>query len=568
MPDDGWRLLFETEREILRRRLRGWLGRRRRRELREPGPDRIEQETLRARLPRRRRSFRRHLSPALGMCISGVVHLVLLAIFLPSLVQEPPTAEEHDPLVIRWVAREAPKPEPVEAPPVEAPEPPPETPTPETVREDIPEDVLEKPVPAVTVEEPTPPEPAGAEDGDASAPDLAAAEEPSPRGLGPGASRIGRSPLGARSGERVVALRIYGGGAETEEAVRLGIEWLARHQDPDGSWDPHGYTRHCRPGLSCTGTGFPEYRAGVTGLALLAFLGAGLDHQHDSPFRENVAGAVEWLLAHQDERGCFGPREGQYLYNHGIATIAVAEAAALTRDDALVAATGRAIRFIERTQQAGGGWDYTSARTNRNDLSVSGWQVMALHSAAAAGVPARTATLTRLEDYLRRAVRRDGSAIYADRGTGEGRGGVSIASVGLLSKLYAGWSPRSPETQRAAVRLVRQGPDPDGRADWERTYQSLYYWYTATLALFHVGGEQWEAWNLYLQRTVLPLQHRDGEREGSWDPDPNWIGAAGGRVMSTALGVLTFEVYYRYTPLYRKLGLSPTPGRESAGEPR
>ena len=68
--------------------------------------------------------------------------------------------------------------------------------------------------------------------------------------------------------------------------------------------------------------------------------------------------------------------------------------------------------------------------------------------------------------------------------------------------------------------------------------RDTYYWYYATLSLFHVGGEHWEAWNTYLQRTVLPLQRQDGHAKGSWDPDPNWIGAAGGRVSTTAMGVL------------------------------
>ena len=417
----------------------------------------------------------------------------------------------------------------------------------------------------VTPPEPVePPEPEPPTEDESSNDDSVIAETsteaPATLGTGPGAQRSGRSAFGARYGERAEALQVYGGGAETEEVVRLGLEWLARHQDTDGSWDPHGYSRHCRPGISCPGGGFPEYRTGVTGLALLAFLGAGIDHKEESPFRRNVDDAIAWLVANQDEDGCFGPQKGHYYYNHGIATMAIAEAAALTKDGDLLASAARGVRFIERGQQKGGGWDYTRARTQRNDLSVTGWQVMAIHSATAAGAPATPQTLTRLEGYLQRAVRRDGSAIYADRGTGQGRGGVSIAAVGLLSKLYLGWSPRSAEAKRSAVRLVREGIDVDGRADWERTFQSFYHWYYATLALFHVGGEPWEAWNLYLKRTVLPLQRREGEREGSFDPDPNWIGAAGGRVMSTALGVLTFEVYYRYTPLYRKLGFAPGTG--------
>lgn len=545
MSDDGWRLIFETEREILRRRLERWIG--------EPGgaggtgepPE--EPRTARRSPPRRSRT-----RALIGWSASILLHLIVASVALPHLFREAPPEEPERPLHVRFVSRESLRPAtapPAETPPVQVPPAEPEE-VPE--RAELPPGIVAEaaePAPAAVSEAPPSPVPP------------TEVEAPSPLGLGPGGERGGRSAIGARYGERSEALRVYGGGSETEAVVRRGLAWLGRHQDPDGSWDPHGFSRHCRPGLSCTGAGFAEYRTGVTALALLAFLGAGIDHRTESPERGTVAGAIGWLLAHQEESGCFGPQDEQYLYDHGIATLAIAEAAALTGDPELIAATLRGVRYIERSQQAGGGWDYTAVRTNRNDLSVTGWQVMALHSAADAGIPISAGVLGRLETFLRNAIRADGSAVYADRGTGAGRGGISIAAVGLLSKLYLGWSPRSPEAQRAAVRLVRQGPDPDARADWDRSYQSLYYWYTATLALFHVGGEPWEAWNVYLQRTVLPLQRRDGELEGSFDPDPNWIGAAGGRVTSTAFGVLTFEVYYRYTPLFRKLGLSPGVGR-------
>ena len=157
-----------------------------------------------------------------------------------------------------------------------------------------------------------------------------------------------------------------------------------------------------------------------------------------------------------------------------------------------------------------------------------------------------------------RAVHRSGWSSYADRGIEKNRGGVSIASVGMLCKLYLGWSPRSREIQNTARILVREPPNPEGRLDWDRTFQSSYYWYYATLALFHVGGEPWGAWNIFIRRTLLPMQHERGHRKGSWNPDPNWIGQAGGRVTSTALHILTFEVYYRYTPLHRRFGQKRT----------
>ena len=219
-----------------------------------------------------------------------------------------------------------------------------------------------------------------------------------------------------------------------------------------------------------------------------------------------------------------------------------------------------ALRFSAKSQQPGGGWDYTNVRTLRNDLSVTGWMVMAVHSARQGGITIDPTMRSSLRKYISRAVQPSGWSTYADRGVGKGRQGISIAAVGMLSKLYLDWSPRSPELRRTAERILRRPPDRDSRVHWEREFQSSYYWYYATLALFHLGGDSWDAWNVLLQREVLPLQRTRGEQAGSWDPDPNWLGAEGGRISTTALNILSFEVYYRYRPLHEKYGLSrPNP---------
>ena len=41
---------------------------------------------------------------------------------------------------------------------------------------------------------------------------------------------------------------------------------------------------------------------------------------------------------------------------------------------------------------------------------------------------------------------------------------------------------------------------------------------------------------------------------GSWAPDSGTIGRSCGRVGSTALSLLTLEVYYRHLPLYKREG--------------
>jgi hypothetical protein len=215
-----------------------------------------------------------------------------------------------------------------------------------------------------------------------------------------------------------------------------------------------------------------------------------------------------------------------------------------------------AVNFTARAQQAGGGWDYTDARTGRNDLSITGWQVMALKAALSAGLPVPEDALERVRRFLRSAVLPDGQAVYADQGIGAGRRGINMTAVALLSCLYLGASADDPWVITAADRIIRTPPDPDAVLEWDTRHQSSYYWYAATLCLFNLGGERWDAWNHFLVKVVLPLQSRAVHEDGSWAPDGNWIGSMGGRVFTTAMNVLTLEVYYRYAPLhaYRREG--------------
>ncbi|MEM7168180.1 MAG: prenyltransferase/squalene oxidase repeat-containing protein [Planctomycetota bacterium] len=563
MSKEDLKLLFDTERQILRRRLKALFPSgspyrpddgarpskgphgRRDKSSREGSGATAAGAAQPPAGPGRRRALARKPHSLKGLVTSMAVHVVLLAILLPIVISEAPVTGNSDTeLVVRFITL------PTEKEPREETQPK----APEVV---VTPDPVPEPEPVPTEPE-QPVEPAAEPDPEPSEPAPAEPEDHGLAGKAPAAGSGDRSPLGARYGEKAQALLRYGGNTSTEHAVAKGLQWLADHQDRDGSWSPDRYTDHCHGAHRCGGVGFPDYRVGVSALALLAFLGAGVtDAEH--PLRPNVEKGLTYLLTVQDASGCVGPRKGNYMYNHAISAFCLAEAALLTERDDLRRAAERALEFSALSQQAGGGWDYTAAQTFRNDLSITGWQVMALHAAQQANLVFPPELERKVRNFIRRAVHRNGTSTYADRGIGEGRRGVSIAAVGLLSKLYLGWSPRSPEVERAIERIMRRPPDDAGRVDWDHTYQSSYYWYYATLSLFHHGGEAWDAWNTLLQRHVLPLQSDRGHRAGSWDPDPNWIGAAGGRVATTAMLVLTFEVYYRYTPLWKKFGL---PDRE------
>ena len=77
----------------------------------------------------------------------------------------------------------------------------------------------------------------------------------------------------------------------------------------------------------------------------------------------------------------------------------------------------------------------------------------------------------------------------------------------------------------------------------------FYYVYYGTLALYQHQGPIWKDWNEKLKTNLIRLQGKTGDKQGSWDPGSGH-GAAGGRVVSTAFGVLSLEVYYRLLPMY------------------
>ena len=67
-----------------------------------------------------------------------------------------------------------------------------------------------------------------------------------------------------------------------------------------------------------------------------------------------------------------------------------------------------------------------------------------------------------------------------------------------------------------------------------------YRWYYTSYGLFFHGGEEWAAWNKALVKALLELQDRDG----AWRPNDNST-VKTGTAFSTALCILTLQVYYR-----------------------
>jgi hypothetical protein len=381
-----------------------------------------------------------------------------------------------------------------------------------------------------------------------------------PGAIGPGSGSLisgsaSRGIFGGGLNPRLVRLDQNAAKTKAPPGVKGGLRWLRDHQSEDGMWDCDGFHLRCDPkaGPECTGRGAASYDVGVTGLALLAFLGAGHDGRADTPNDEVVRKALKWLRANQDAVGCFGPQsDTRFTYSHACATIAMCEAATFNRKWEWRRSAQAAIGFIEACQTPQRGWRY-GIRPGESDASVTGWMLLALKAGKYAGLEVSDRAISEGLAYLdaltdpesgRTGYQQRGELPVRPPGLAErwpARETESLTAVATCARIFCGSTTSSAFMKPAAELLSKTQPV------WDESKGSIdmYYWYYATLALHQLGGPAWERWNKSLEKAVIESQVKEGCAEGSWDPKDPW-GAEGGRVYSTALMTLCFEVYWRY----------------------
>ncbi len=358
-------------------------------------------------------------------------------------------------------------------------------------------------------------------------------------------SKNGGLILGSRSG------RIGSPSRRNDECIAAALVWLARHQMPDGSWSLDGYTSRCTD-KSCTGQGSVKADAAATALGVLPFLAVGQTHRTKGKYQKTVSNAIAWLVGNQRNTGDL--RNGSNMYAHGLATIALCETFAMSGDKAVGYAAQGTVDFLEAAQNpTTGGWRYNPG--DAGDLSVMGWEVMALKSAQMAGLKVNPIVLERASKYLHSVA--VGSHDAATQGTSASETGQftyqpgngpsnAMTAAGLLCTQYLGAQRNDPAVRGGTSVIMQHLP--------ENADRDLYYWYYASQVMHNQPGPDWDIWNRKMRRLLAETQCREGCAAGSWDPQhpapDRWAGQ-GGRVMTTCLSTLTLEVYFRYLPLYK-----------------
>jgi hypothetical protein len=362
--------------------------------------------------------------------------------------------------------------------------------------------------------------------------DVRAAAANAPSALVPGglendfANRVGEA--------KEMALQQTGGNAQTEAAVAAALRFLADAQRADGAWDPRssgaGRESGVVMGVRRPGTG-SRAESAITGLALLTMMGAGQTHQ-DGDYADNVYRGLVYLISTQKPNGSFAGDAAPYAanYSHGMAALAMCEAAAITADPSAIESAARATRFtLSQQHPSSGGWRYVP--NDPGDLSQLGWQAMVLDAAHRARIPVDPRAVAGVQRFLRsvRGGQTGGLASYRP----EERPSRTMTAEALATRLLIGDQVTAAEVAEAERYLLQQPPGV-GKDNY-------YYWYYATLALHQLQDDAWQQWNAALQRRLLATQRSDG----GWPADTMW-GGYGGMVYTTSMATLCMEAYYRH----------------------
>jgi hypothetical protein len=449
-------------------------------------------------------------------------------------------------------------PQPVDAPPLL------ELPPPEPASQ-----IVEKPAPVEPVQVPEASTQTAAPDLVAATPATDVPAEHPPAATAPRAPQasgevsatptIAAAPAAAANSDSAYAMRgtpgrlglieWQGGNAQTEAAVIAALSWLARSQSGDGRWD----AVHFEAGREQKVLGHDRGGAGrgadtgITGLAILAFLGAGHTHQQGD-YQDTVRRGLDFLIRSQAADGSLFGEATLYaqMYCHSMATFALAEAQAMTGDAHLQRAVAKAVAYCLRAQHTTtGGWRY---RPNEiGDTSQLGWQMMALASAERAGLDVPSQTWTRVGRFLQSVRRGNQGGLASYRPDGPPT--TPMTAEAFYCRMLIGQTGVEQIDEAAASEARRQLL----AALPSRQRMNLYYWYYATLALHHRSqlsdedAAAWRTWNDAITTTLLETQVASGADAGSWNTNTLW-GGYGGRVYTTAMAAMCLEVYYRYAP--------------------
>ena len=315
-------------------------------------------------------------------------------------------------------------------------------------------------------------------------------------------------------------------------------DWVSRHQEDDGGWRVDGLPASCNPffGESCGGNGDPSLDGAVTALFLLTFLCAGHHNGAPSPYTGVVTDALRHLESdHEADAGSVVRLGKQAALIRATRSLATSKALAANSTPQLRRFATSALALLMRVQREDGAFAQ-SADDPQDAVASTGWALLALLSARAAGIETDALALERARHWLHLA-------------WVPAAGNPTALAVDLLIGSIR--NETVPERPLAAlidsIEAMKAAPE---TADLE-------FLLFASITLSHVG-DQGERLYKAVKPLLIDVQKREGCANGSWDPRTT-RDLRGGRAWTTALATLCLQIYYRFPRSLARLKDGGTP---------
>jgi len=294
---------------------------------------------------------------------------------------------------------------------------------------------------------------------------------------------------------------------DIEIMTKNALTYLKKSQQKNGSW---GSSYGSEPG--------------VVGLAVLAFLSHGDDPNYGT-YSTSIKRGINFILKQQNKTTGY---IGNSMYNHGFATLALAEAYGALNDDRIGPALEKAVKLLLQSQKNNphNAWRYIPTSTSA-DTTISGACLVALFAARNAGVEIPDDAFKKALKYYKKCQSDDGGFGY----TNPGGSNAPRTAIGTL--VFALDKKKEKVFKNAYQYLATAGTTCD--------YYYFYYLYYASQAFFHSSNKGWKKWNSSNIKTLKATQSSTGSWQGS-----------NGETFSTAAAVLSLALNYRFLPIYER----------------
>jgi len=302
---------------------------------------------------------------------------------------------------------------------------------------------------------------------------------------------------------------------KTQRAIERGLTYLASIQKDDGSWSYQGSTGN----------------TGITALAGLAFL-AGGNTPGRGKYGANVEKAVKYIIKNTRRDGYISAGNSR-MYEHGFATLFLAEVYGLTKNPLVKPKLAAAVRLIESTQNGEGGWRYNPVPMDA-DISVTICQIMGLRAARNSGIQVSKKVIDNGIKYVKNCQNSDGGFSYTAGSSGSG---FARTAAGVCSLYYAG------EYEDKAIKRGLDYLYKNTARELTRGYSGHFHYghYYAVQAMWQAGGKYWNAYYPKIRDHIVKGQQSDGSWRGYGTPS-----------YPTSMCLIILQVPYRYLPVLQR----------------